>query len=206
MNEKFRNKYRIKSSRLPHWDYKRNAAYFITICTRYRENFFGEISNGTMHLSGIGEIAEDLWVKIPEHFPYVSNDEFIVMPDHIHGIIIIDNHDTLSGCEPASVVETVLDGGPISPVETLHATSLRFRQQSQPHQQSQPGKKTLHPPKTGSLSVIIRSYKSAVTKKAREINLQFAWQDRFYDHIIRDNGSFERIAYYIKMNVVNWRN
>jgi hypothetical protein len=107
--------------------------------------------------------------------------------------------------EPVSAVEPLFGGGPISPVETLHATSLQIRQQSQTHQQSQSRQQLLNPPKTGSLSVIIRSYKSAVTKNAREINPQFAWQDRFYDHIIRDNGSFERIAYYIKMNVVNWR-
>jgi len=96
MSEKFRGKYRIQSSRCPNWDYRSNAAYFITICTYNREHFFGEIMNKKMILSEIGKIAEHFWYEIPEHFQFVKLDAFITMPNHIHGIIIIDNPNRIN--------------------------------------------------------------------------------------------------------------
>ena len=86
----YNNKYRIESSRLRDWDYGRNASYFVTICTRNREKFFGEILDGEMHLSEMGHEAEKYWQEIPDLFPFVILDEFIVMPNHMHGIAIID--------------------------------------------------------------------------------------------------------------------
>jgi len=71
MTELYRNKYRIPSARLRHWDYGRNAAYFVTICTQNKECFFGDVVNGKMQLSEIGELAEMCWQKIPVHFPHV---------------------------------------------------------------------------------------------------------------------------------------
>ncbi len=94
--EKFRDKYRIPSSRLQNWDYGWNAPYFVTICTAKREYYFGEIKNRKIHLSGIGKIAQQFWQEIPKHFPFVILDAFVVMPNHVHGIIIIDKPD--GGC------------------------------------------------------------------------------------------------------------
>ena len=93
MTEKFQNKYRIKTTRLQNWDYGSNAAYFVTICTQNREYYFGEIINGVMQLSEIGLLANKYWLEIPEHFPFVELDEFVVMPNHVHGIIIINKSD-----------------------------------------------------------------------------------------------------------------
>lgn len=111
MPEKFQNKYRIPSARLQHWDYGWNAAYFVTICTKDRECFFGEIvttpfytmepaivekqnfaslQQHTMQLFQIGKMANDYWLEIPQHFPFVKLGNHIVMPNHVHGIIIID--------------------------------------------------------------------------------------------------------------------
>ena len=90
MAEKFRNKYRIPSARLQSWDYGWNSAYFITICTHNRTNFFGKILNGKIRLSEIGKIAHTYWHEIPNHFPFAALGEFIAMPNHIHGIIIIN--------------------------------------------------------------------------------------------------------------------
>jgi REP element-mobilizing transposase RayT len=87
---KFKNKYRIESSRAQWWDYGSNAAYFITICTNDRIHFFGEIVNQEMQLTELGKQAEWCWYQIPEHFPFVKLGAFVVMPDHIHGIVIID--------------------------------------------------------------------------------------------------------------------
>jgi REP element-mobilizing transposase RayT len=90
MPEKFKNKYRIASARLQSWDYRSNGAYFLTICTAGRENYFGSIKNREMVLAPIGRIAHEFWMEIPGHFPFVVLDAFVVMPNHTHGIIIID--------------------------------------------------------------------------------------------------------------------
>ena len=95
--EKFRDKYRIPSSRLQNWDYSWNAPYFVTICTAKRECYFGDIVNREMHLSDIGKIAQKFWLEIPNHFPFVILDAFVVMPNHVHGIIIIDKPDDERG-------------------------------------------------------------------------------------------------------------
>ena len=86
----YKNKYRIPSARLQHWDYGWNAAYFVTICTHNRQCFFGEISNGKMELSEMGKTATIYWMEIPDHFPFVNLGAFVVMPNHIHGIVVID--------------------------------------------------------------------------------------------------------------------
>jgi REP element-mobilizing transposase RayT len=89
MPDKFQNKYRIASARLQWWDYGKNAAYFVTICTQKREHFFGNISNNEMHLTDIGQLAHKFWAEIPHHFTFVHLGEFVIMPNHVHGIIII---------------------------------------------------------------------------------------------------------------------
>ena len=87
----YKNKYRVESTRLQKWDYGWNGKYFITIITKNRIHYFGEIdANKNMHLSGSGEIAEKYWYEIPDPFPFAILDEFIVMPNHIHGIVFIE--------------------------------------------------------------------------------------------------------------------
>jgi REP element-mobilizing transposase RayT len=90
MADKYLGKYRIPTARLQTHDYSSNGAYFITICTSGRQHFFGEIKNGIMNHSLIGEIAHQCWIDIPKHFPFVKLDAHIIMPNHTHGIIIID--------------------------------------------------------------------------------------------------------------------
>ena len=173
----FKNKYRIESSRLKGWDYRTPGYYFVTICTENREHYFGQISGGSMHLSAVGEIAAQYWREIPLHHVNGELGEFVVMPNHVHGIVLIREYG-----------ETFRGG-----VATLRATSLR-----------EPEKSEISP-KAGSLSVIIRSYKSAVTKwKGLNGFNEFAWQVRFYDRIIRDEQSFQKIRAYIFDNPVNW--
>ncbi len=87
--DKFRNKYRIASARLASWDYGSNAAYFVTICTKGRAHAFGEVRDGQVHLTPLGEEVWSCWRAIPEHFPFVVLGAFVVMPNHVHGIIII---------------------------------------------------------------------------------------------------------------------
>lgn len=83
-------KYRSQTTRLRTRNYGWNAAYFVTICTKNREYFFGKIADGQMQLTDIGQIAEKCWNEIPQHFPFVQLGAFVVMPNHVHGIIVID--------------------------------------------------------------------------------------------------------------------
>ena len=85
----YHGQFRSRSLRLQNWDYSANAAYFITICTQNNEHFFGLVKNNQMELSAIGQIAHDCWLEIPQHFSFVSLDRFIIMPNHLHGIIFI---------------------------------------------------------------------------------------------------------------------
>ena len=87
----FRNKYRVESARLPGWDYSQNGIYFVTVCTHNRELLFGQIENEGMTLNPYGYIVEQCWFDLPNHYSNLVLDAFVVMPNHIHGILIIDN-------------------------------------------------------------------------------------------------------------------
>jgi hypothetical protein len=87
--DKFKDKYRIKSTRLPLYDYGQNGYYLVTICTKDRLEYFGNVVNCQMVLTEIGNVALEFWQSISKHFSFVILDEFIIMPNHIHGILII---------------------------------------------------------------------------------------------------------------------
>ncbi|HEV7347003.1 transposase [Telluribacter sp.] len=93
MEEKFRNKYRIASARWQQWDYGWDAAYFVTICTKDRAPFFGNVVNGKMVLSPAGVIADVFWHEIKNHARNIELGEFVVMPNHVHGILILNGND-----------------------------------------------------------------------------------------------------------------
>jgi putative transposase len=91
MASRFRHKYRIETSRLNGYNYSKPGNYFITICTKDREPLFGEIIDEKIKLTEKGKIVSDCWYDLPNHYPNITLDEFIVMPNHIHGIINICN-------------------------------------------------------------------------------------------------------------------
>jgi putative transposase len=196
--ERFRNKYRIQSARAQWWDYGWNGAYFITICTHNRVPYFGEIVAGKMNLSKTGVIADLLWYQIPNHAPFVELGEFVVMPNHIHGILILDKSDDGNRNRPG-------DGNDPGKemTETLHATSLSNQSPHPP--QSKNEKMAAISPKSNTVSTIVRSYKSAVTKHANRLGLPNGWQPRFHDHIIRNDADYQRVSDYIVKNPANWQ-
>jgi len=205
--DKFQNKYRIGSARLKKWDYRNDAAYFITICTQGREYFFGGITDSKMNLSAIGIIADVLWYEITNHAKNVELGAFVVMPNHIHGILILNGNDIpqTENILIDHVGENDCDG---AIVETLHATSLQSTNAtSLPQTPPSPKNEFMSniSPKSGSVSTILRSYKSAVTKHSHRLGFDFGWQERFYDHIIRDEQSFQTITEYIINNPSKWR-
>ncbi len=222
-NEKFKNKFRIASTRLQHWDYANEGAYYITICTKDRIHYFGEIKNGVMHYSPVGVIANVLWFEIKNHAKNVELGEFTVMPNHIHGIIILQNGNTIVGDTDSPDGAGNIDVDPDPPVETRHALSLRSDSESDsnsdPNPGPGPGTDPHHPsndqPQTpgqqrfqnqgkNTISSIVGGYKSSVTKHANRLGLDFGWQPRFYDNIIRDAESFDNISNYIQKNAENW--
>lgn len=103
----YKNKYRIESARLKGWDYGSPAHYFVTICTQNGIYFFGDVVKGKMVLSAIGEIADRFWKEIPEHFDNMKLDEYVIMQNHIHGIIIITDEDRRDEAMPRLYGNTI---------------------------------------------------------------------------------------------------
>lgn len=91
---KYNQRYRIESARLQGWNYTDAGYYFVTICTHQQQHFFGKVVAGTMYLSPIGEIVADEWLQTEHVRQHVSLDEWVIMPNHIHGIIVIHEPDT----------------------------------------------------------------------------------------------------------------
>lgn len=161
-----------KLNRLKGYDYSHDGWYFVTICAKNREHFFGEITGANIELSEIGKIARKCWEEIPTHFPNIKLDEFIIMPNHIHGIIIIENN----------IVE-----------------NNNYRNKNFCSLQQQPWQTKW----AYSLSSIVRGFKIGVTKY-NNTRLQFTWQKSYYDHIIRNENSLNKIREYIVNNPLKW--
>ena len=194
---KFRNKYRIPSNRLKNWDYGSNSAYFITICTKNREHFFGEINNGKMQLNELGKNAVQFWMEIPNHFPFIELGNFVVMPNHTHGILIIDkpvNNRTVDMPNVELPNLGISTGG----ISTGLSTDI-------PQKPKPKNGGKIDEWKPGTIGVIINQYKRMVTIHNRKINPNFAWQSNYHDHIIRNSIAFENIQNYIENNPAQWK-
>ena len=147
-------------NRLEGYDYSQSNYYYVTICTDERKEWFGEIKNDQMILNDHGQIVRQQWQWLAEQYTYVELDEYIVMPNHIHGILIIDDTDRSR------------------PVPT-HSIK--------------------------SLSSLIGAFKTTSSKLMHQNGLpDFAWQRSFYDHVIRNDKSLNKIREYIINNPINW--
>ena len=173
-----------KQIRLRNYDYTSEGKYFITICVKNRECFLGEITDNAIILNEIGNIANEYLNNIPDHFSHVKMGEFIVMPNHVHCILILN--------EPNDDDDDVGTRHGVS----LHGVSLHDETQRQ---------NKFGQPIPGSVSVIINQFKSSVkrwcNKNAHEY---FQWQSRFHDHIIRNDKEYNKIQNYIIKNPINW--
>ena len=205
---KFRNKYRISSTRLQNWDYGTNGAYFITICTQNREHFFGNVINNEMQLSELGQLAEKFWLVIPNHFTFIELGNFVIMPNHTHGILIVNNTvetGFIPSLEFNNETETVL-----IPSEFIETELIRFETETGLIPSLPKNEKTggfagnKNPMFHQNISQIIRWYKGRCSFEIRKFNSDFNWQPRFHDHIIRNEQSFEKIQNYIDNNPANW--
>jgi REP element-mobilizing transposase RayT len=171
----FERKFRIESARLPGWDYASPGWYFVTICTQGGQCYFGDVTEDRVNLSQIGRIAASELENLPIHYSNIQVEAVVVMPNHVHAIIVIEGRHQYS--------------------PGLSVAEQPFRPDDFPHCSPHPG----------SLAAIVRSYKAGVTRICRLSGFgPFAWQSRFYEHILRSNVSVNAVRDYIQRNPKEW--
>ena len=179
-----------RSIRLKGYNYSQSGLYFVTICTFKKQCIFGDIENGKMVLSPEGIVVGQCWNEIPEHFPNVVLHDFVIMPNHIHGIIEITDAET-TGVKHAETPSNVgaKHFSPLHPVHTPQSlASIVSREQIRPTGTSR------------TVGSIVRGFKIGVTK-----NIGFSpWQRNYYETIIRNDNSYKTIAQYIEQNPAKW--
>lgn len=192
----YQNKYRIESTRLQNWNYASDGWYYITICTKGHENSLGEIENGTMQLNEYGRIAKHCWFDLPNHYPNLILDEFVVMPDHLHGIMIIDyKRKPVTTANEKKFVTTVETG--LKPVSTT--TNKRHGTET--------GLKPVSTSNQHGIFEFVRAFKTFSTRRMNELDNttgKSRWQSRFHDHIIQNEQELHRIREYIANNPSEW--
>ena len=178
----YQNNYRIDSTRLKDWDYSTPWWYYVTINTKDHEEYFGVIKNEQMVFNELGKVVQNEWEKTKTLRQNVELDYYVIMPNHIHGIIIINEPERRD--DPMGRLNETLNNLPKH--ETIHrivSTSL------QPN----------------SLGSIIGQFKSVCTKRIRSLGYSdFAWQSRFYDRIIRNEKELFNVRKYIEQNPLKW--
>jgi REP element-mobilizing transposase RayT len=213
--EKYQGKYRISSARLRNWDYASRGMYFVTLCTKIREHYFGQVIKSVtneehfeMQLSEIGKIVESEWVRTPEVRKDMNLElgEYQVMPNHFHAILIIGENQF----NTREVIRET-NKNPIDPVRDAMLASLFnsdnhsiFELEMKMILATDIKSKNKFAPQSKNLGSVMRGFKSSVTKFAWDNNFTFNWQPRYYDHIIRDYDEYQRIANYIRNNPDNW--
>lgn len=163
-----------RSIRLRDYDYTQTGAYFITVCTQTRQCLFGHIINGIIELNDAGKIVADEWIKTAELRHEIELDAWVVMPDHFHGILIINRGQS-----------------------NRRGTALRA-----------PTGERFGKPISGSIPTIVRSFKSAVTKRINALQNTpgtILWQRGYWERVIRDEFEMDRIREYIRDNPLKWQ-
>jgi len=217
-------KHHRQSIRLKGYDYSQAGLYFITICCQDRACLFGEIVGANnyspknemdvspenemdmyhspkMELNDAGKIASQCWLDIPKHFPNVILHEFIIMPNHIHGIVELvgaNNHSPENGMDVHHSPENIMDVSPDNEMDVSNGNGAKIN-----------GAKNFSPLRSPSKTIgsVVRGYKIGVTKWFRaNINFQppRIWQRNYYEHIIRNEQSYQTISNYIIDNPAKW--
>ena len=169
-----------RTIRLQGYDYSLAGMYFITLCTKDHKCLFGDIADGKMRLSEAGGVVEKCWNDIPSHFPHVALDGFVIMPNHIHGIVAVGAH------------------GIVAVGANNHS----------PKTASKPGADAVKTPATGTaktIGSIVRGFKIGVTKWMRaNTSVRDAWQRNYWERVIRDEAELTSIREYIQNNPAQW--
>lgn len=166
-----------KSIRLKEYDYSNANWYYVTICTYNKEHLFGKVINNKVVLNDLGKIVNEEWLRTKEVRKNIDLDDYIIMPNHIHGIIIIDyNENELNNNIGRDTMHRV-------PTERTFGSSI-----------------------PNSLSTIIGAFKASVTRRINKTlkPYQSIWQRNYYEHIIRNEEDLYRIRKYIQQNPLKW--
>jgi putative transposase len=170
------DKHHRRSIRLKGYDYSSGGAYFVTICTFQRQCLFGQIVDGAMQLNEIGQIVVEEWLQSRTMRKEIDFDQWVIMPNHLHGIVLIE------------------------PTDPVGANGRLPTQEDHSHRMVPPMKKR-------SLSSFIAGFKSAITKRINNIRNSAGtpiWQRNYYEYVIRNEASFEKIQQYIQTNPSTW--
>jgi len=221
-------KHHRRSIRLKGYDYALAGLYFITLCCHNRACLFGKIENGRMILNEYGHIAYNEWLKTTEIRNNVELGEFVIMPNHIHGIVrLLDRgelhspHNTNERVEcetpnervecetPNERVECETPNERVeceTPNERVECETPNERVECEtPNEQGVCDTPLRSPSQT--IGAIVRGYKSSVTKQLDLLGFnEKIWQRNYHEHIIRDEQSYMKIWDYIKNNPANWDN
>jgi putative transposase len=162
-----------RSVRLRGFDYSRIGMYFLTICAFHRRSIFGELRGNIAVISPLGEIVKACWIEIPQHFPNVKVEAYVVMPNHVHGIL------------------------------TIHSKPL----DANPQDKTAAAVESFGKPTPNSIPTIVRSFKSAASKRARQSGLsggESIWQRGYYEHVLRNTREYVEATNYILLNPARW--
>ena len=191
------DKHHRRSIRIPGYDYAQPGAFFVTVCTQERECLFGDVIDGRTQLSDAGHMIQSVWDALPQRYPGVDIDAFVVMPNHVHGLIVLT--------------------GPI-PAAPVAAGPRACPDPTQPHDfDGQPRSTDRQPPgvaptKRMSLPDVVHRFKSLTTARYRHAVYERGWQPfprrlwqrNYYEHVVRDDRSLQRIREYILNNPARW--
>lgn len=163
-----------KQNRLQGYNYSQPGLYFVTICVQNRQELFGEIVGGKMILNEYGKFVQQCWMEITKHFPDAHLDEFVIMPDHIHGIVVIKHLGDIAG----NKIFCSLPNNDKMPWQTKLTRSLP--------------------------SIIRGFKIGVTKHFNENLDYDFRWQKSYYDHIIRGEKSLNNIRAYIRNNPLKW--
>lgn len=175
------NNFPGRPGRNPFWNYDSYGVYFITINTFDRVPYFGQIDQGKLWPSPAGKIVNTVWGLIPEQFAFVRTDEFVVMPDHIHGILIVHGSPPEVERSPKQDKEQ-----PIPPPSVGGVTGLN------------------NPMLGKNLSRVVRWFKGRCTFEIRRVMPEFTWQSHFDDRVLAHDEAWIRTRIYIRENPLKW--
>ena len=187
------DKHHRRSIRLKNYDYGQPGTYYVTICTARRRCLFGRIENEKMHSSPSGEIVQEEWLRSAEMRSRVALDAFVIMPNHLHGIILLSDFDGASESVAAAETRRVTLQRDPTPDDEAPQRDATFEQFGKPT--------------SDTIPTIVRLFKSAATKRinlSRGTSGSPVWQRNYYEHVVRDQEDLNRIRQYIAANLSRW--
>ena len=205
--------------RLREYDYAQDGAYSVTVCTDWRTHLFGRVTDGRMELNAVGRIVEKVWHELPEHYPHVELDAFVVMPDHVHGIVVLVGGDSEAGSDSVPTLGSATVGS--RPEEAGYKPALT-QDEAPAHDGAREEEAGLKPAPTQDartqdeaptkvrrhgLSEVVRGFKTYSGRRVNGLRGTpgvAVWQRGYYEHVVRNEEDMNRIRQYFLENPLRW--